>query len=48
MIAPNHAENETDKDKLHIAHTARVREREREASKCYARLSFYVPWATPD
>jgi hypothetical protein len=23
MIAPNHAENEADKDKLHIAHTAR-------------------------
>lgn len=22
MIAPNHAENEADKDKLHIAHTA--------------------------
>jgi hypothetical protein len=40
MIAPNHAENEADKDKLHIAHTARVRERE--ASKCYMRASRFM------
>lgn len=49
MIAPNHAENEADKDKLHIAHTARRRNAMR-ASRfmCHGRHPINSDWIDSD